>query len=276
MSLSEAINGAAAEIEKQLNSEETGVESTKTEETTEAAETEDGETEADSTDESIEADPADNDESNALTDDQIKEAQNLYKSLQDPVTAKLVIAGLAERLGLNKAETKTEVKESKKSIQEILKTALGPEFEFLSDKIGKGIEEVLNQEKAERNELAQQEKSAQVAQEVKTAWKDLEKTTNGRSKTVEAKMNELAKNFLPGPTVSVKTYLGQLYTLATASTPNSDKKVIDTIKKNQSDTSGRLRAVGGAADNTKMPPPGKMNINQAVAWAAQQLEGKQK
>lgn len=206
-----------------------------------------------------------------ISDDEVKEAKDLYKALKGP-NAKEVIALLAKQTGLSEVDSKTDVKESKKKILDIFKESLGPEFEFIADRISKGVETVLEQERQERNAKEQNEKADKIAGEVKDAWNQLAKSTNGESKKFEAKMIELAKEILPGPSTSAKQYLGRLYTLASAGKNNvSDaKKVVEKIQKNSNDTSGRLRATGGAEGKTPAVFTGK-GVGKAVDFAYDQL-----
>jgi len=211
-----------------------------------------------------------------LTDDEVKEARDLYKALKNPETSKAVIAALAERTGLNKSETPKEVKAAKKGIQKIIEDALGDDFKFLADKLGPAITEVLNEEKEERNAQFQRIEAQKIEQEVVSVFEQLAKRTNGDSKKLESRMMKIAEEILPGPNTTVKSYVNQLYTLATAgkSDVSNPKKVIDTIKKNANDTSGRLRAAaGGNADNKVDKPVGRMSLDESVKWALERSSG---
>lgn len=258
MGLAEIVNGEAEKLEKP--EEKDKVEEPETPQTGEENE---GSTEQEEEETTSEA--------GDLTEDEIKEARNLYKALKDPESAKAVIAALAEKTGLSKVDSKTEVKESKKGIIDILKNALGSEFEFLAVRLGPAIEEVLNEERKERQASFQKIEAQRVESEVISVFKDLEKRTNGESKKLETKMIKLSEEILPGPNTTVKQYVNQLYTLASSGKQvSNEKKVIDKIKQNSNDTSGRLRAAGGNAQQKELPP-GKLSLDKAVDSAFEQL-----
>lgn len=257
MGLAEIVNAEADKLEKPDEKVETPEETPEpeTEESADGAEEE----------EEILSETGD------LTEDEIKEARNLYKALKDPESAKAVITALAEKTGLSKVDSKAEVKEAKKSILDIFKNAMGPEFEFISIRLGAAVEEVLNIERKERQESFQKIEEQRVQSEVVSVFKELEKRTNGESKKLETKMMRIAEEILPGPNTTVKQYVNQLYTLATSGKPvSNEKKVIDKIKANSNDTSGRLRATGGNTQQ-KAVPPGKPSLSNAVDFAFEQL-----
>jgi len=212
-----------------------------------------------------------------LSEEEAQEAKKLYKALKDPKTAKEVLALLAKQTGLDEVDSKKDIKESKKGILDILKNALGEEYSFLSDRLGKGIEEILNQEKAERDNERQQEVAKRIQGETVVAWNSLVKETNGDAKKLESKMQEIAKEILPGPNTTPKQYLRRLYTIASAgkSGVENPKKIINTIQKNANDTSGRLRATGGNEGKSPETFTGK-GIGKAVDFVFDQMTKKGK
>lgn len=271
MSLTDAINSAVKEMETP-DKEEKVVE--KTDESPLLEESEEEETPTEEEEESTSET-----EDDELSEDEIKEARNLYKLLKNPASAKDVIQHLADKTGLSKVDTKTEVKESKKAILDIFKEKLGPEFGFISEKISAAVEEVLNAERKERDDAQKVIEAKKVEAEVVSVFKELNKRTNGESIKLEAKMMKIAEDFLPGPNTSVKVYVNQLYTLATAGKQVNNNKVIDKIRQNSNDTSGRLRATGGNAGEKSVVgklPDKKMNLDESIKWALEQQSGGKK
>src|SRR5258707_4165480 len=91
----------------------------------------------------------DSSKSDDLTEAQILESKTLYNALRGP-QANAIIAALAAQAGLlpkpgEAPLTKSEKVEARREIQDIVKDALGPEYSFLQDKIGKIFQEVVTQ-----------------------------------------------------------------------------------------------------------------------------------
>ena len=201
------------------------------------------------------------------------EAKNLYRALKNPATSRAVIAALSEQLGFNKpAETKAEEKKQVRDVKSILGEALG-EYKFLADKLGPAIETILSQEREENEVRFAQQEQYRVEQEVVAATSALAKETKGESTKLEARMNELS-NEIPIGNQSVKTYIQRLYTIAAGERQKiAPARVAETIRRNANDATARLQGVRGN-DKSVQIPNGKMNINQAVQFAFDQLSGK--
>lgn len=255
-SLETAVAEAAAELTKAA-----GGEATPPEEIVESAEA-GGEN---ATDPGVDPEP---------TEEEKIEARNLYRALKNPATSRAVVAALAEQMGFNAkpAETKAEEKRQVKDVKSILGEALG-EYKFLADKLGPAIETILSQEREENEVRFAQQEQYRVEQEVIAATSALAKETKGESTKLEARMNELS-NEIPIGNQSVKTYIQRLYTIAAGERQkNTPARVAETIRRNANDATARLQGVRGN-DKSVQIPNGKMNINQAVQFAFDQLSGK--
>ena len=77
---------------------------------------------------------------------EVKAGRELIAALKDPQKAQVVAEHFAKQAGYTKGEvtTKQEVKSAKKDIVAGLKEKLGPELEYLADKIGPAIQDYLN------------------------------------------------------------------------------------------------------------------------------------
>jgi hypothetical protein len=221
-----------------------------------------------------------------LDEASLKEAKDLYKALKDPTKALSVVSSLAGQLGLLQGqkqapETKTEIKEAKKDIKEIFKQALGTEYSFLSDRLGNAIDQVFEQERADRQAEIATLSNQQIQRDSLAAMNALATRTKGESVKFEKQMVEMAKKILPAPGVTITEYLDLLYTSVTAGKTTSQVKrdVNDKIRRNANDVTGRLRSGGSAEkDNVGFDPNKKYSLKESVALAAKQisLQGQKK
>lgn len=209
-----------------------------------------------------------------LSESQLKEAQTLYKALLNPELRGGIVAALAEQAGILRnqpLETKTEVKEAKKNIAAIIEEAL-PEYPGLATKLGPVIESIIESERSERNSEMETIHAQNVEREVISELDLLAKETKGESRKFEVKMNQLMTDFTPGPNVSVKSYLRNLYTLATASNTKAkvSSEMADKIRKNANNAADRLKTSTGTARTYELPNK-KMSLNESIAWAQEKL-----
>lgn len=72
------------------------------------------------------------------------EAKQLFAAIKDPQKAPIVIDFLARQLGYQPPETKKEAQSQTKDIVDELKESLGPELEYIADKMGPVIKKHLN------------------------------------------------------------------------------------------------------------------------------------
>jgi hypothetical protein len=257
-SLTAAVDAAAAEI--------TG----KPVPAAEVAETEPEVIEGEEPDETPEV-PEGSDE---LTEAQIIESKNLYKALSGP-QANAIIAALAAQAGLlpkvtDAPATRTETAAARREIKDIVKEALGPEYAFLQDKIGKIFDEVTAQQNAENETRFAEIQQSNVERQVVTAYEKLAVETKGVSKQLETRMAQLSEE-MPIGNMNVETYMRRLYSVASGERKSSPQKVADQIRRNASDAPARLRASVGPTGQVVEIPTKKMNLNESVAWALDQV-----
>lgn len=287
MAVQDAIAEAANEIQTEIEKIDKQIEKDKGKKTTsikkEKEEPPSKEDESEETEEETQETP-DEEEEETLSEveleaQELEEAKVLYKALKDPKQRGAVIAAMAHEAGvLNKpAETKTEEKVQKKAVKDLIKEALGPDLAFLSDKLGAAIETVVNQQKEEQNAEKVEAQAQQVANEVVEATSWLNKVTKGDSKRLEAKMNKLADDILPGPNMSPKKYVTILYELASGKKIQSigNNGDPDRVKRNANDSASRLSS---KTHSVQVPqgkvPDKKMSLNESVAFALKEIEKK--
>jgi len=265
-SLQTAIDAAHAEITAELDKaapvEESKVENTEVaEEVSESEEVE--ETSSETPD---------------LTEEQLLESKNLYKALNGP-QANAIIAALAAQAGLlpkpgETSLTKSETAEARRDTLQIVKDALGPEYSFLSDKLGKIFDEIAKEQKAENDARFAEIQATQVEREVTTAYEKLAVETKGESKKFEARMAQLSEE-VPIGSMNVKTYMQRLYAIASSERRSSPQKVADQIRKNANDIPNRLKSSNGPTPPAggEMPEfKGPKALDQAIAWSAEQVK----
>lgn len=215
-----------------------------------------------------------------LDEPSLEEAKKLYKALKDPKTANQVVGALAAQLGLlsgqpKAAETPKEEAKAKKAVKDILKSALGDEYSFLSDKLGNALDEVFSQqaeEQALKDEIALK---SQTEKQTVEAFDKLAVQTKNESRKFEKQMADLSAKILPGPGMTVEEYIKVLYTQVTAGRKVAIVKseINDKIRRNANDVTGRLHTAGGKTGNEgKFDPTKSYTLKESVALAQKQLE----
>lgn len=216
-----------------------------------------------------------------MSDAEIAEAQNLYKALKNPTQRAAIVAALAQEAGLltnqpqTKREEKAETVAAKRQVTDILKTSLG-QYAFLADSLGPAIEEILKSQREEISSEFTALRQVNVEREVVTAYDKLATETKGASKNFEARMAVLSEE-IPIGDQNVETYMRRLYLIASSERKTPPQKVADQIRRNANDPQSRLKGTTAAAVKGPDIPNKKMNLNESVQWAADQLtSGKRK
>lgn len=237
------------------------------------------EVEEDSTDDEDEEEESEEEpeEGDGLSDEEIKESRKLYKALKDPASAKAVTTALAQQYGMTVGvpETKAEVKEAKKTIQEKVRAALGPEYAFLSEKIGNALESSLEDLREENESVRVELQQKEVVRETNEALEKLNRVTKGESKKLEGKISALMINFPPSGKIGAFEYLEGIYKMASAdiSKQKAKSEVRDKINKNAKDVSSRLagKGVGGSETISDVPVPKTKGVKAAVLAAMESI-----
>ena len=212
-------------------------------------------------------------EADDISDDEIKEAKNLYKLLKDPSTNKDVLRVLAGKAGLLAAETPKEAAKATRKVADILKSKLGDKFDFLTPMLAEALEEILQDVKAENASQIGAVQQTQLNNDVQSAFAKLSSETKGASKNLESKMAALSEKFPPGENITVEEYVRGLYAMASSGAGKSTnaKQIADRINRNIKDVPGRLASRSSGAGKDSPRSLGKMNLNQAVEHAMNSL-----
>lgn len=235
-------------------------------------ETEEEEEESEETEETEETQ-----EDDTSDEDEKAEALKVYKLLKDPKSRQTTIEYLMFQAGITAkpAETLKEVTKQKKAVAELVKEALGPEYAFLADKLGKAIELSLEESREESNRKIDAIEQTNLVNEVNRELAKLSKRTNGHSTKLESKMVELMDKYPSSANISVAEYLDGIYIMASkGQTPGKTQVNLDKAKKNANNVSERLgtKGVQGGGTGADKIPDKKMKISDAVNWAMEELQ----
>ena len=250
---------------------------TETTETAETTETPEVEVETEETGETEETETESEPEAEGgLTASQLKEAENLYKSLMSRETAGPMVRALMEHVGIRPETIRTErdAEKAEKSIKDVVKERLGKQYEFLADQLGDALEgafEVFSKKSdGKLSQLAQN----QMERDIESSMDRLRRETKGESKELETRMVALA-NEIPIGKMSVETYVRRLHAIAigekpgrrpTNGSPNPDK-----IRRNANDAPGRLRGTSAGSDFQGVKIPNKtLSLSESVKFAFDQ------
>jgi hypothetical protein len=230
----------------------------------------------DSVEESSEESSDESTRADELSESQLIEARNLYKALTGP-QANAIVAAMAQQIGIlpnanQQPLTKKEETAARREIKDIVKDALGPEYAFLQDKIGRIFDEVAAQQNADHEARFVEIQQSQVERQVVDAYNSLASETKGQSKQFENRMAQLSEE-IPIGNMNVETYMRRLYTLASNEKKASPQKVADQIRRNAGDVPNRLRtSSAGPAEPAHKVPEKKMSLDESVNWALSELQ----
>lgn len=204
-----------------------------------------------------------------LTDEEVVEARRLLAGLRDPLKAPAIVAFLAESHGFKKGDappTKAAEKAVVKGMVEELKEALGPELEYLADKMGPVLEKRFKdlveetakpiKDKIDAADLKQLEvETAAANEEIGKVYFDGE-----IPQELAAEMYDLIDKIKPYQGQSQKDYLEQLLFVAAGkkgvALQKTSKSKAEKILKNRNDAPSRL-----ASEGTRQPRVGEKTDN---------------
>lgn len=221
----------------------------------------------------------------ALTEEQQKEATQLYKLLGNKETAPGVIDWLARQAGYTKADlakvdTKEDVKEVKDDILDTLKESLGPEMEFLADKLSPAINKILEKKLGEHTkdiretiQAAELEKTSAVADTVLT---NLSKEYFGKDEPpadIISRINELIDEMPPSEGLTADKYMKNLFNIAVSEKGLVKKAATNTrgnenANKNRTDAATRLASERAASGQIPVTvPKARMSLTDSIKSA---------
>lgn len=218
----------------------------------------------------------------------VAQGKELIQALKDPVRAPIVIEFLAKQAGYTKAEVKAatsevKVEELHEDIISFLKESLGPEFEFLADKIGKGLEKYLDKtiEKSQtdiRAEFQRQEQEKLQNQSASALTKLTEGFFGAGAELPDNVTNEMSKymdRVQPSADTSVKDYLEDAFNASCMKLglSKTDKAKQERTNKNRTDASSRLASDRVPAEEVLKQDHSKpLNRRDAIAAAVAAIE----
>lgn len=260
--IDKAIEDATKEILEETPPKDAAVETQDSPDKKEDEESESSEEPTGSEDE-----PSDDEFDNAS----LVEAKNLYRALKSD-KAPAIIAALAQQAGLLNADTKKEVREDVKSLQEIVTDALGEQYKFLAPQMTKMMTAVLENERSERtakfNEIEQRDTQTRVNSAMEKVARENKISVDQLGRMI----SPLTEEFLPGPKTSEDTYIRGLYKQATVGrvAAKTNAQIADKARRNASDAPSRLQTTGSVSD--KAQPSKKMSLKESIAFAQEQIK----
>ena len=209
-----------------------------------------------------------------LTPAEQKYANDLFRSLNDPASAKVIVKALAEQAGL--IETKQEEKIVVKTITELLKEQLGEDLAFLGDKLGPAIEAVVKQQVAEQTkDIRQTQLSAQeqaLNTKIDNAITKLD-TEHTDFKDHKADILKLMDTHLPSKDQDVNEYFLDLYHIAkgrSGKVTSIDTKIVEKTRNNVAERLSSSAKVITPSQTAEIPKP--MDLSSAIAAAKAEMQ----
>lgn len=226
----------------------------------------------------------------SLDETELAQAQQLYLALKDPEQAPAVIEYIAKQAGYSKIETVKQAEEAKDAVLEALQESLGPDFEFLTPKLSKAINKILETKLSEHTqdirENIAQERESKIRGETTTAYTTLSQKYFGKDEmpqNVMAEMSKLMETYKPATGMTVSDYLKDMLHTA-ASRLDFDLRNVKKnqqnetrVAKNRTDAVGRLASERGAITESHVvgtPQNKKLSINEAIKRAEEEVSEK--
>lgn len=218
-----------------------------------------------------------------LSEDEIRNAKELFKGLKDPNQAPLLIDVLARQAGYVKApETQKEAREEAKDIVARLKESAGPELEFLIDKIGPTIKSYLEEQvdsvKTEINNLSVSRENDKLVNETTQAINALAQKYYGENefpKDIYSDMSKMMERLQPSPNMNPKEYIESLYFTVAGKRGidiNNKTKSSERIDKNRNDVRSNLQNNKQAKAQPVAEPAKRLSLKDAVNQAIERVE----
>lgn len=226
-------------------------------------------------------DESDKKDNSDLTSDEQAAARNLYRALKNPESAKQTIQALANSIGLTGNETPKQVEKVAESMLDIFKESLGPEFDFLAEKIGPAVEKIINKTVIEKTkdirDKISQDEQFKLQTEADTTIANLSQRyfdTSELPKDFESKMSKLMDNFQPSGKMTPKEYVESIFYMVAGEqeiTPKT-KEVVRRMERASSDVSSRLNSRGVSSPVGASKLPTKMSLKDSIAAALTEIE----
>lgn len=206
----------------------------------------------------------------------------LMKALRDPARAPHIIDFLAKQAGYTKAAdqpgNKTEVKEAKNDILDLLREGLGEEFSVIADRLAPAIEKILTkkleQSQADIRAKFQEQESEKLKNQSASAIEKLANNFFGEGEelppAVSSEMSKFMDRVAPSPNSTVKEYIEDAFNSAIGKLglTKTDPKLKERMNKNRNDAASRLASDRVPADKSLAPEnPQSLTRAQAIQAA---------
>lgn len=232
--------------------------------------------------------------------DETRRALDLLRTLNDPDKGPQLLKILAQTAGLTKESTSEEKKVIIKSVKEVVKEALGPDYQFLADRLGnaltglipetKGLEDRLNRLETENVNSKKEALANEIDSALSNCFGQFEKV----DPKVQTRFNELIDEMPPVPgKTKPDVYFKRIIKLAQEETgitlklkSNSSNKdeltqgMKDRITRNKNDASSKLASKEASTEVTKtfdaasQPKSRREAIEMAVKKTEDAMAGK--
>lgn len=218
-----------------------------------------------------------------LSDAEIMNARNLFAALKDPTKAPIVVELLAKANGYEKPETKKEAIKIAQGMTEELKEVLGPELEYLADKMGPIFEKQLKAQVDQvRNETATRISEIELKEWHKVAIREQNALAREYFKEgvlpdkLAQSMVKVMETYKAEKGQSMREYIEDVMALAarrtgTTLTKISVKPTDNRVDRNRNDAISRLASDGANRTPkpgiTIVPPKVAMSLDDAVRAA---------
>jgi hypothetical protein len=230
--------------------------------------------------------PAENVLEVSESQEQIQQALNIFRTLNDPSRAGDFIAQLATTAGIAIKESATPVstKVAAQTVTEILRESLGEENEDLVLKLAPALEKLISQEvKKPVAQLSMEQAAQQVKVQIDQVFDKFSATLPDFNK-LQNEMNDIMQNIKPGPNTSMEKYLLSIYKLAGGTMPVeksskenskvSPAKLVTKLVANAKETKQNVSS--GVDESRVVKQSHRPSIREAVLSAAQTLSGTEK
>lgn len=221
------------------------------------------------------------------SEEEIKQALNIYRTLSNPAQASNYIAELAKTVGLQikTADVPVTAKVATQTVIDVLREALGEENEDLALKLAPALDKLITQEiKKPLEQLTHEQAAQQVKVEIDATFVKLAAELPDFNK-LQNEMTALMADLQPGVKSSPESYLRQLYKLAggtpakAVETKTSEKnskispaKLVEKLAKNAKETNSN---VSSDVDESRIVKQShRPSIREAVLAAAATLNDK--
>jgi hypothetical protein len=226
------------------------------------------------------------DDTSDLTPDEQASARNLFRALKNPESARATIEMLANSVGITGKETPKQIEQVKDDMFDVLKEALGPELEFLAEKLFPAIGKIVDKTVDAKVDLRTKDirdkinlsEEVKLQNEADTTITELSRKyfdVDELPKDVESRMSQLMDIFPPSGKMTARQYVESMFHMVvgekgiTAATKNIHQR----IKRAEDNVPSRLNS-SSTQNPQGVQVPTKMSLAQAIEAAEAEILGR--